>query len=249
MKIKSFNESEAQFIASEIILKRLAIAPKNKNCKLHYSPRLNETLRNIESLEKTWEYLPETKKPSFGQKVSREQIRFWSVPPMSARVLAYLSLYTDSKKVLELGTSAGYSTLHLANAMGYTGGKVHTVEILKDKSKLAKENFKHAGLENKIRLLHGDASDILPNWREGKIDLVFLDADKENYGKYFDQLMPLMSQNGIIVADNINDYGHLMVDYLQKVTGTHLPRSRCDSRVTSTYVAQLDNGFMITRKL
>lgn len=58
-----------------------------------------------------------------------------------------------------------------------------------------------------------------------------------------------MSKNGLIVADNINDYGHMMQDYLQKVTGTHLPESRCDRRVISTYVAQLDNGIMVTKKI
>ena len=98
-------------------------------------------------------------------------------------------------------------------------------------------------------MLHDEASKVLNNWQYGKIDLVFLDADKENYGKYLKQLIPLMSTGGIIIADNINDYGHLMQDYLQKVTGTHLPRSRCDERVISTYVAQLDNGLMITKKI
>jgi predicted O-methyltransferase YrrM len=50
------------------------------------------------------------------------------------------------------------------------------------------------------------------------VDFVFLDADKENYGKYFDLIMPILKVNGLIIADNINDYGHMMEDYLQKIT-------------------------------
>lgn len=58
-----------------------------------------------------------------------------------------------------------------------------------------------------------------------------------------------MRVGGLIVADNINDYGHLMEDYLQKVTGTHLPKSHVDRRVRSFYLAALDNGLMVTKKI
>lgn len=127
-------------------------------------------------------------------------------------------------------------------------GKVYTIEILDEKIKLACENFSKSGLEN-IDLLQGEASEILKKWQKEKIDFVFLDADKENYGKYLDLLLPIMNVGGLIVADNINDYGHMMEDYLQKVNGTHLPKSRTDHRVKSYYLAALDNGLMITKKI
>lgn len=249
MNTQKFNDSEARFIAEEIILNRLNINMLNKDKKLNHSTKFNKIKSKIESLENIWEYISEENQHTYGRKEANESIKFWSVPQMTAKVLEYLVFYSGAKNILEIGTSAGYSTIHLANATKYNNGKVHTIEILNEKAKIAKINFKETGLEKTINLLQADASIILNNWNYGLIDFVFLDADKENYGKYFEHLIPLMSKNGIIVADNINDYGHMMQDYLQKVTGTHLPKSRCDVRVISTYVAQLDNGLIITKKL
>ena len=150
---------------------------------------------------------------------------------------------------MEIGTSAGYSTLHLANASRYTTGCIYTIELLDEKIRLAKANFSKSGLADRITLIENEASEVLDGWNFGKVDFVFLDADKENYGKYLNQLLPIMNIGGLIVADNINDYGHLMEDFLQKVSGTHLPHSRCDKRFRSTYIAQLDNGLMIIKKI
>jgi predicted O-methyltransferase YrrM len=162
--------------------------------------------------------------------------------------LENLVILSEVKNILEIGTSAGYSTLHLAQGASVNDGNVHTIELLEEKCLLASKNFKQSGLGN-IDLIKGEAGEVLKTWNNEKLDFVFLDADKENYGKYFDLLLPLMKIGGIIVADNINDYGHLMEDYLQKVTGTHLPYSRSDNRVTSYYMAALDNGLMITKKI
>ena len=127
-------------------------------------------------------------------------------------------------------------------------GRVVTIELLKEKADLARSFFEKSKLDN-IELLESEASVVLKDWRLGNVDFVFLDADKENYGKYLNQLLPLMKSGAIIVADNVNDYGHLMEDYLQKVTGTHLPQSRADKRVRSYYLAALDNGLIVTKKL
>jgi predicted O-methyltransferase YrrM len=113
---------------------------------------------------------------------------------------------------------------------------------------MARKNFLAANMEN-INLIEAEASEVLSSWTYGPIDFVFLDADKENYGKYLEQLVPLMPVGGIIVADNINDYGHMMEDYLQRVCGTHLPKTRTDHRVKSYYLAALDNGLLFTKKI
>jgi predicted O-methyltransferase YrrM len=248
MNIQTFNYSEARFIAKNLILNRIGLEPL-ANGKLQHTRQFRQTVEDITLLEDAWEYIPEDNGRMYGRKNSNEPIRLWSVPSMTAKVLECLVIYTGAKNILEIGTSAGYSTLHLANAAKYNKGKVHTVEILEEKVKLARKHFKQANLERNINLLHADAKIVLEDWDCGMIDMVFLDADKENYGNYFGQIMPLLSRNSIIIADNINDYGHMMQDYLQKVTGTHLPESRCDPRVISTYLAQLDNGIMITKKL
>lgn len=203
--------------------------------------------QEIEKIENSWKYKHNPDKKDFGQKVKGETIRLWSVPQNTAELLEFFTVATKSKKILEIGTSAGYSTLYLAMGATYNKGKVITIEKLKEKVNLAKENFKKSKLKN-IQLLAGNAEEILKNKKIGKIDLIFLDADKENYGKYFDLFMPSLKNGGFIVADNVFDYGHMMKDYLDKVLGTKLPHSQSDIRVIS-YTLPIDNGVIITRKI
>lgn len=206
-----------------------------------------ETANEIEKLENSWEYEFSGKTRQFGQKVIGETIKLWSVPRTTAELLEFLVVATNSKNILEIGTSAGYSTLYLAMGAKYNNGKVYTIEKLKPKADFAKKNFTKSKLDN-IELLEGDAFDYLAKGNFQDIDLIFLDADKENYGKYFDLFMPYLKRGGLIVADNIFDYGHMMQDFLNKVLGTKLPGSQSDKRVKS-YTLPLDNGVLITKKV
>jgi predicted O-methyltransferase YrrM len=129
----------------------------------------------------------------------------------------------------------------------YNSGKVTTIENLDVKARLAKVNFSKSGLDN-IFLIEGDAIKAIPELGQSEFDFIFLDADKENYGKYFDLLVPKLKVGGFIVADNVFDYGHLMQDYLEKVLGTKLPGSTSDPRVKS-YTLPIDNGLLITKKI
>jgi predicted O-methyltransferase YrrM len=228
MNKKIFNQEEAKFI-SRLVLDRLGISIHNLDAVISKSIALECVLEEIESLNNSLNLL--------------------SVPRTTADVLGYLVLYSNSKNILELGTSAGYSTLHLAKAAKLNQGMVYTIDSSEKKCRIARQNFLKSGLDKRILLVEGDASDILNNWEYEKIDFIFLDADKERYGKYLEKLLPILNIGGLIVADNINDYGHLMEDFLQKVSGTHLPNSRCDQRVKSTYIAQLDNGLMVVKKI
>lgn len=205
------------------------------------------TAESIEKIETNWEYKYNGKEKQFGQKVAGETIKLWSVPRTTAELLEFMAVATKSKNILEIGTSAGYSTLYLAMGARYNKGRVNTIEKLKPKIKLAKSNFKKAKLNN-IDLLEGDAMEILKSGKIKKMDLIFLDADKENYGKYFELFMPLLKNGGFIIADNVFDYGHMMKDYLDKVLGTKLPNSQSDRRVIS-YTLPIDNGVIITRKI
>lgn len=242
-------EKKDTVFLSKMILDRLDVKYDSKKELLPIKDKkLLEVIDYIESIEGTWALEKNDDSHSFGRKTKNEVIGLWSVPAKSAQVLENLVLLTNAKNILEIGTSAGYSTLHLAFGASKNKGMVYTVELLDEKVKLCKENFSKSGLNN-ISLIESEAFDVLKNWNHGKIDFVFLDADKENYGKYLDMLLPLMNLGGLIVADNINDYGHMMNDYLQKVSGTHLPNSRVDSRVKSYYLAALDNGLMVTVKI
>lgn len=106
-----------------------------------------------------------------------------------------------ARRVLEVGMSAGFSTLWFADAIGKTG-KVITIEMDPLKIERARKNFRQAGVEKLIEIKQGVALDVLRTLR-GRFDFVMLDADKENIIKYFDLVLPLVRKGGIIAADNM----------------------------------------------
>lgn len=214
-----------------------------ENLSVRFSDNVEKTLKEIEKDESNIYFEHNSDKKEFGQKHAGEQIKFWSLPKDSAMLLAYFVAFAQSKNILEIGTSVGFSTIYLA--CGANSGTVSTIENFPEKIKLAKENFQKSNVNN-IKLFEGNATDILKNVQN--IDFVFLDADKENYGKYFDQIISKLKVGGYIVADNIFDYGHMMQDFLQKVLGTKYPGSTSDPRVIS-YTLPIDNGLLFVRKI
>jgi predicted O-methyltransferase YrrM len=214
-----------------------------ENLSVHFSDNVEKTLKEIENDEDRVYFEHNSDKKEFGQKHTGEQIKFWSLPKDSANLLAYFIAFAQSKNILEIGTSVGYSTIHLA--CGANFGIVSTIENFSEKIKLAKVNFQKSEISN-IKLFEGNATDIINDIQN--IDFVFLDADKENYAKYFDQIIPKLKVGGYIFADNIFDYGHMMKDFLQKVLGTKYPGSTSDPRVIS-YTLPIDNGLLFVRKI
>ena len=216
-----------------------------ENLSVHFSENTEKTLEEIEKDEGEVYFEHTADKKEFGQKHIGEQIKFWSLPKDSAVLLAYFVAFAQSKEIVEIGTSVGYSTIHLACGVMKNFGSIQTIENFQEKIKLAKENFRKADIKN-VKLFEGNARDILGNIKN--IDFVFLDADKENYVKYYEQIIPKLKVGGYIVADNIFDYGHMMTDFLQKVLGTKLPGSTSDPRVIS-YTLPIDNGLLFIRKI
>ena len=113
------------------------------------------------------------------------------------------------KKILEIGTSTGYSTLWFADAMS-KNSKIITIEKNPKKVKLAKKNFRKAGVSNRIEIKEGIARDILiqlskfkKSKTQERFDFIFIDVDKEEYPFYFDICLPMLKKDGIIAADNI----------------------------------------------
>jgi predicted O-methyltransferase YrrM len=105
--------------------------------------------------------------------------------------------------VLEVGTSAGFSTLWFADAMGKNHRtRIITIEMNPQKVERALKNFKEAGVDKMIEIKQGIALDLLRKLK-GKFDFVFLDADKENIIRYFDIVLPMVRIGGIIAADNM----------------------------------------------
>jgi caffeoyl-CoA O-methyltransferase len=109
----------------------------------------------------------------------------------------------NARRVLEVGTSVGFSTLWLAEAIGKKRDtRVITIELQQQKVNLALKNFKEAGVDKIIEIKQGVALDVLYKLK-GKFDFVFLDADKENLIRYFDLVLPMVRIGGIIAADNM----------------------------------------------
>ena len=119
------------------------------------------------------------------------------------RLLRLLTEAAGAKRVVEIGTSNGYSGIWFCLALRSTGGKLITHEIDSGRAELARENFKRAGVEELITLVEGDAHDEVTKLKE-PIDILFLDADKPGYIDYLNKLLPLVRPGGLILAHNMN---------------------------------------------
>lgn len=105
------------------------------------------------------------------------------------------------RRVLELGTFTGYSSIWMASALP-EGGRLDTIEINDELEDLIREAFRRAGLASRIRLVIGDALDVLPMVDE-TYDLVYIDANKRDYVAYYQAVVDLVRPGGLIVADNV----------------------------------------------
>jgi len=126
-----------------------------------------------------------------------------NVPMEDGRFLRILTEMSGAKHVVEIGTSNGYSAIWFCMALRTTGGKLTTFEIDEGRAKLARENFKRAGVEDMVTLVMGNAHETVTKLKE-PIDILFLDADKEGYIDYLNKLLPLVRPGGLILAHNIN---------------------------------------------
>lgn len=124
----------------------------------------------------------------------------------SADLLEILIKSSKPKRVLEIGTAIAYSSIRIAKNLKKKG-ILHTIEKSKDNISVARKNIKKAGLEDKIEILEGDALNIMPGL-EKKYDLIFLDADKEDYKKLLDYSLVLLKKNGMMFVDNLLWHGY-----------------------------------------
>jgi predicted O-methyltransferase YrrM len=140
--------------------------------------------------------------------------------------------------MLEIGTSAGYSTLWLSLAAQETGRKIITFEILPEKVRLARETFQAAGAEDLIELVAGDALTHLGSHQE--IAFCFLDAEKEVYQACYDAVIPNLVRGGYLVADNAINHRETLAPMLEK--------SLRDQSMDAM-IAPIGKGLLICRKL
>lgn len=117
------------------------------------------------------------------------------------RVLSMLSKLMRPHYILEIGTYTGYSALCLAEGLA-SGGKLITLDVNEEIQWLAQKYFDKSDFKDQIESRIGNALELIPELDQG-IDLVFIDADKENYQAYFDLVVPMMNKGGVILSDNV----------------------------------------------
>jgi len=127
--------------------------------------------------------------------------RLRQIPAETGMLLAILAASAPRGPVLEIGTSGGYSALWLSLACKQRGDKLVTYELLHDKAELARETFAKARVEDWVELVNGDARSHLKEREE--IAFCFLDAEKEMYSEVYEEIMPRLLPNGLLVADNV----------------------------------------------
>lgn len=168
------------------------------------------------------------------------------------RLLSMLSKMIRPQNVLELGTYTGYSALCFAEGLK-PGGKVTTIDVNEELEEFVRSFLEKSGHEDKIEYLLGDAIDIIPTFENEKFDLVFIDADKENYLNYYDLVFDKVRSGGFILADNVLWSGKVVGDYdkLDKDTKILMDYNRIvqeDPRVENILLPIRD-GIMIARKI
>jgi caffeoyl-CoA O-methyltransferase len=126
-----------------------------------------------------------------------------NVTTREGRVLRQLTETVGAKRVVEIGTSSGYSTIWLALGVRASGGKVFTHEIDPEKVKLASENFRKAGVDDLITIIEGNAHETIKQHKE-PIDVLFLDAEKKGYVDYLKQLLPVVRPGGLILGHDMH---------------------------------------------
>ena len=117
------------------------------------------------------------------------------------RFLSLLSKMVQPRTILEIGTYTGYATLCLAEGL-HPEGVLHTIDIKEELTDLQREFFDRSGYGSQIVQHLGKAADIIPSLNT-TFDLVFIDADKQNYAHYFDLVIEKMNRGGIILSDNV----------------------------------------------
>ena len=143
--------------------------------------------------------------------------RLRNLEPETGAVLNVLVRALGARDVLEVGTSNGVSTLYLADALAATGGRLVSVEIEAERTAMARENVRRAGLEALVELRTADAADVLRESPDAAWDLVLLDAERPQYPGYWPDLVRTLRPGGLVAADNAISHEAEMAPFRETV--------------------------------
>lgn len=150
--------------------------------------------------------------------VQSKAARMLNITRETGEFLAVMVQATAARRILEIGTSNGYSTLWLAEAARATGGAVTTLEISEAKIALAMENFERSGLACFITLVQGDAGPYLRDAATGSFDFIFLDSERAEYAGWWPALRQALRPGGLLVVDNAISHPEEMAPLVALVT-------------------------------
>lgn len=194
-----------------------------------------------------------TEESSLLKELSRETHAKTELPQMlvghlEGAFLRTLIRVTQAKSVLEIGTFTGYSALAMAEGLG-ASGKLITCDINAVTTKIAKKYWARSPHGKKITLKLGPALKTIPTLK-GKFDLVFIDADKDNYLNYWEACLPRVREGGLIVVDNVLWSGRVLKpkDYTDRVIARFNNFIRRDSRVEIVMLSVRDGMTLAVKK-
>jgi predicted O-methyltransferase YrrM len=163
-----------------------------------------------------------------------------AVSEEDGRFLRVLVATQGAKSILEIGAASGYSGIWLGLGARESGGRVVAIEYDPQRAKEATENIRKAGLTDVVRVIHGDAFAEIPKL-QGTVDLVFLDAWKPDYKKFFDMVFPRLSSGGVFVAHNVVNKRNEMEPFMQTVLN--------HPRLFTTVVSPSSEGMSVSYKI
>ncbi|MGA3036899.1 MAG: O-methyltransferase [Vulcanimicrobiaceae bacterium] len=120
----------------------------------------------------------------------------------TARLLSTLVHCMQANRILEIGTAYGYSTLWMALAMP-PAGKIWTIDPDRERTQIAAQFFERAGVADKVDIMNQPALEILESLSHRNLDIVFLDANKEQYPEYLEICVPMLKRSGLMIVDNL----------------------------------------------
>ncbi len=170
-----------------------------------------------------------------------DRLKRWrNVEPETARVLAVLVRALAPRRLLELGTSNGYSTIWLADAARSVGGSLISVEIDATRVGRARENLTQAGLHDLVDLRIEDAAMTLSTSGDGAWDFIFLDAERPAYAGYWPDLVRVLAPRGLLAVDNVVSHAAELAEFRSLVAA--------DGRVMEAVCPSGAGALLITRE-
>ena len=146
--------------------------------------------------------------------------RMLNITRDTGEFLLLLARAVEARRILEIGTANGYSTLWLAYAVQQFDGQVITIEKSATKADLARENFERVSMVPWIKQHRGDATDFLKQQADKSFGLVFLDSDRAEYVGWWNDLQRVLALGGLLVVDNAVSHAHELAEFVQLVKQT-----------------------------